>query len=734
MLNIEQWESRLLRASFNGIDFLVKDCDGPAEMVTMMASKMVCGEQIRSSLGPVHILFYPVITAGTHNLSQLLARRFGSKSIRTTMGKLPVRDIPNDATCVIIDDDEHPLLTTSSSESVRSIMTLLSKATNLLWVTTPDRTTTVSNHGCDLMPHLARAQREGRKVVTLNIQQSDDTNLNDIEQKIFEILQTCFFAPAQKSCETDYVYRDGIMLIPRLRPNGNLKEWFQRVTDTQLKPEHFHQKKRALRLHSEASDKPDSLYFIEDSTLNRPIDPLEIEIQAEVYGVNFESLVKSDHMKGSRSTLGECAGVVSAVGSHFKDQYKPGDRVCGWGQTAYASRTRVDGHNVHLLPPSMPYKIGASIPVAFITAYYALVSLANLSKGETVLIHAAADNTGQAALQIAQNIGAVIFTTFRTASEHTLLLDTFKLRREYILSIEAATFRREIKRLTQGLGVDMILDSLEGESLEDSWACVARFGKFVGFGRSQRNSGDFVRTKNSETNTAHFSVDVAALSEHRPQETGDIMSQVMRMFKDGKLRPIHPLTNMGLADIEKAFKIMQSRQHVGKLVIEASSDSLVSCAPSPVPSVRFSQAGTYVIAGEFGALGLDVCRFMATRGAKHVALVSWGLTAFEQQRALGEALRQLGVSLHMVPPESSDRSLDEDLISSPLRRCPPIKGVVQADMLPQVREKKMVTPSLIYHATELPSRYVVSGGLCYHSSVKSPGKTDPTRCFEGSGP
>jgi NADPH:quinone reductase-like Zn-dependent oxidoreductase len=553
----------------------------------------------------------------------------------------------------------------------------------------PDGTTAVSNHGCDLVTDLARTTRaqRRRKIVTLKIQQSDFTDWNDIGQKIFELLQNCFFAPAQRQYETDYVYKDGIMLIPRLKPNGTLKEWFQRATAAKLSPEPFQQEKRVLRLHSEASDKPDSLYFIDDPTLDKPIDPLEIEIQAEAYGVNFERPISSDHLKVSRSTLGECAGVVSAVGSHFKDQYKPGDRVCGWGQIAYASRTRVKGHNVQLLPSSMPYKIGASIPVAFITAYYALVSLANMSEGETVLIHAAAVDTGQAALQIAQKIGAVVFTTVRTDSERTLLLDTFKLRRECVLSIEAATFRREIKRLTQGLGVDIIVDSLEGENLEANWACIARFGKFIRFGGHQGDSGNFVRTKDSETNTAQFSADVAALSEHRPQMIGDIMKQVLKMFKDGELQPIYPLTSMGLAEIGKAFKIVQSRQRVGKLVIEPSSDSLVLCAPSPVPPVRFSQAGTYVIAGDFGALGLDVCRFMATRGAKHVALVSWGLTAFEQQRHLGEALRHLGISLHVVSPESSDRFLEEALISSPLRKCPPIKGVVQADMVPQVRGK-----------------------------------------------
>ncbi len=268
------------------------------------------------------------------------------------------------------------------------------------------------------------------------------------------------------------MYRDGTLLIPRLRPEKKFKKRFQRVTDKQLKPETFHQSERALRLHSETPGKPDILYFIDDLIMGRLIDLSEIEVQAEVYGVNLnEALVALGEMEALTPTLSEFVGVVTAVGFHFKRQYEPRNRVYGWGGTAYASRTRVNGHNVHLLPPSMPYKIGASIPVAFITVYYALVNLANLSNGQTVLIRGAADSTGQAALQIAQNIGAVIFAT---VSERSLLLDTFKLQEQHIFSVKAVTFSCEIKRLTQGHGVNLVVDSLDGEALEDSWAYVAQ--------------------------------------------------------------------------------------------------------------------------------------------------------------------------------------------------------------------------------------------------------------------
>jgi len=91
--------------------------------------------------------------------------------------------------------------------------------------------------------------------------------------------------------------------------------------------------------------------------------------------------------------------------------------------------------------------------------------------------------------------------------------------------------------------------SLDGEASEDSWACVVQSGKFVEVGRSHHLPGDDVRLEHMKTNRAHFSANVATLSEYRPKETGQIMNQVMLLFKDEKLQPITPLKTMGLADI-----------------------------------------------------------------------------------------------------------------------------------------------------------------------------------------
>ena len=81
---------------------------------------------------------------------------------------------------------------------------------------------------------------------------------------------------------------------------------------------------------------------------------------------------------------------------------------------------------------------------------------------------------------------------------------------------------------------------------------------------------------------------------------------------------------------------------------------------------------------------------MVSRGAKHTALISWGYTALTQQIRLGETVRQLGASIHLLPSEDSHQDLNDVLTSCNFYNMAPVKGVVQADLMLQVRWKSLV--------------------------------------------
>ena len=125
----------------------------------------------------------------------------------------------------------------------------------------------------------------------------------------------------------------------------------------------------------------------------------------------------------------------------------------------------------------------STLPLVFATALHGLCDCANLRSGESVLIHAGAGGVGIAAIQIAQLKGAVIYATVSTEEKKDYLVNTFGVKRENIFHSRNASFLPAIMAATKGRGVDVILNSLIGDLLHDSWRCCARFGRFVEIGK-----------------------------------------------------------------------------------------------------------------------------------------------------------------------------------------------------------------------------------------------------------
>ncbi len=690
VMSTDQWNKRLLQNSFSGIEFQAHDHDKATSTVTMMVSKACSAETALRFPRNFQVLVEADIMLDGYGLTQRLVQMFKVKSIKTFVRRLTLQDSPSSAFYMIFDDDEHPLMTESSAKVDGNVLSLLVQATNVLWIASKDNPNAILSQECGPAADLARAARaanDALNLVTLRVQQGLDTLPVDFDQKIFEILQNCFFAPTT-ICETEYVYKDGLMLIPRLKTDVQLKDYIRKINGEPIQADFFHQDDRCLRLHYEAPEKLHGLRFVDSPDASQPIQPWEIEIQCRAFGVNLEPTpVALSEMKETRQTMGECAGTVTRIGSELKDRYEIGDRVCGWGNISYASRNRVRWNNANHLPTVVSFAVGASIPVAFLTAYYALINVANISRGHTVLILSAAESIGQAAMQIVHHIGAKMLVTVRNVSERKLIAEVFKVSQHHILSTGSRDLRKEVHGVTKDRGVDVILGSLTGEDLENGLACLAHFGKFIDIGASHKRTMFSDSKRRFLENTTYVSTNIAALSEYQPEEACNIMSRVLTMFESGVLQAVHPLQKLELSDINEAFKVMQNKDHVGKLVLEANSDTKVNCPPRPGNPMELCPEGTYILAGDFCDLVLDICRFMVSRGAKHIALISWGHIAFAQQKCLEEALRQLGASIHMTSFQDSSQDLTDELMSRYFNDMPPVKGVVQADLMLQVRPK-----------------------------------------------
>ena len=185
----------------------------------------------------------------------------------------------------------------------------------------------------------------------------------------------------------------------------------------------------------------------------------EIEIRVSAAGLNFRDVLNVLGMyKGKSGPLGgECAGTVVRVGVGVT-AFRPGDEVVSVGQGCFSKFVTTAANMAWRKPESLAFEAAVTIPVAFLTAKYALETLACIRPGDRVLIHAGAGGVGLAAIQIARNAGGVVFATAGNPEKREYLTS---IGVDHVMDSRSLDFAREIRELTDGRGVDIVLNSLE---------------------------------------------------------------------------------------------------------------------------------------------------------------------------------------------------------------------------------------------------------------------------------
>ena len=220
----------------------------------------------------------------------------------------------------------------------------------------------------------------------------------------------------------------------------------------------------------------------------------QVEIEVAAAGLNFRDVLRAlgmleDYERkvgarlGIRSALDaplgfECAGRVVRVGEGV-EHLSEGDEVFGIAYGSLASHVTVDANWVARKPSALTLTEAATIPMAFATAVHALEHLAQVKPGETVLIHAAAGGVGQAAVQIAQAAGAEVLATAGQGKWDLLHAQGVR----HVMSSRSLDFRDQVRQLTGGRGVDVVLNSLSGEFIPASLSVLSPGGRFVEIGQ-----------------------------------------------------------------------------------------------------------------------------------------------------------------------------------------------------------------------------------------------------------
>ncbi|MDJ0515594.1 MAG: SDR family NAD(P)-dependent oxidoreductase [Trichodesmium sp. MO_231.B1] len=401
----------------------------------------------------------------------------------------------------------------------------------------------------------------------------------------------------------------------------------------------------------------------------------EVEIEVVAVGLNLRDVLNSlgllkdyyaEHLgvnSVDKLTFGfECAGKISAVGAEVSE-WQVGDEVMlTMIHDGFSSFITAPAEYVMAKPKSMSFNEAATLPLTFVTAYYGLQKLAKIKAGDRVLIHSAAGGVGQAAVQIAQLAGAEIFATASPGKWDFLKSMGIK----HIMNSRTLDFAKEIKEITGGEGVDVVLNSLNGDHIPYSFEALAPKGRFVEIGKI--GIWDEKQVEEKRPDISYYPFDLGDVVKENPGIMGEISEELTQEWNEGKLRAL-PYKVFSNTEITTAFRYMQQAKHIGKIVVEM---------PQLLDEPKSIQAeGSYLITGGLGALGLEVAQWMVTQGAKNIVLTGRSAPKETAQEIIDE-LETAGAKISVLLGDVSKQEDVAKMFQEMEASLPPLKGVIHS--------------------------------------------------------
>ena len=273
-----------------------------------------------------------------------------------------------------------------------------------------------------------------------------------------------------------------------------------------------------------------------------------VEVGEGVQGVKIGDEVLLTHVIG----CGHCYWCVSG-----KDHYCPAMRTIGIHRPGtYAQYTRAPRANVIPKPPDLTFEEASCLALVLLTCWPMMVTRGRVQAGEEVLVHAAGSGIGTMAIQIAKAYGARVVTTGGTKAK---LQRAIQLGADEVINYREKNFVEEATRLTDGRGVDLVVDPVGGQTLVDSIKTLAQGGRLVTCA-SGSLAGDTLSFGLSDVREKRVDLIFSFLGSKAE------LLEALKLVKQGKIKPvIHQI--LSLEDAAVAHQMLEERQQFGKIVL-----------------------------------------------------------------------------------------------------------------------------------------------------------------------
>lgn len=257
-----------------------------------------------------------------------------------------------------------------------------------------------------------------------------------------------------------------------------------------------------------------------------------------------------------------CAGVLREVGAQVSDR-KVGDRVTAlMMHGSHAERAAIPAGATWLVPESVSFEHAACVPVAWGTAHDCLFEFGRLRAGESVLVQAGSSGVGLACVQLAKRAGAIVYAT--ASREKFERLSEFGV--DHPIAYREVDFADSIRELTSGRGVDLVVDSVGGDTLQRSLLCLAYRGRAISVGNVSRGDLRVDPAPLSQGNRSLTGVFLGAEVAFQTARVRAMLDTILRDLAHGELRTVVDRT-FPLAQAAAAHAYIESRAAFGRVVL-----------------------------------------------------------------------------------------------------------------------------------------------------------------------
>ncbi|KAH8721497.1 polyketide synthase PksD [Phaeosphaeriaceae sp. PMI808] len=677
-----QLDTALEESGLSRADLVIRPCDNNEtaectkmiictaknqEPISLEASRVliVINGQSDSQISMASRLEKEIFQAPKHQASVVCLSQFADVNV-----------VPTDRVILIADLDNR-MLTDMTEETLALVKSWIQQVKNLLWISQSDRADDSASSPCpctglkDGFLRTLRSEFNTKKIISLTLE--DEVDAIEHVAKVFDA------AFADSSSDLEYTVRNGQVLTARLIEEVDKNNELNSSIAPQLHTEPW-LPGPPLKLDIGSRGSLDTLHFAEDIEHYKPLGPKEVEVEAKAWGLNFRDVFLALGRLDEDEFGADCTGVVKRVGSECS-VIQPGDRICLNAIGCMRMYPRAEESAVVKLADSVSFEEACAVISPTVTAWYSLIEVARLQAGDKILIHAASGATGQLAIQIAKMVGAEVFATVGYDHKKQLLINQYGLPEDHIFYSRNTSFAKGIMRITNGYGVDVVLNSLVGEGLRASWDCVAPYGRFVEIGKADINANASLPMSCFAKNVSFSAVDLRHVNYYRKELGIRLLIKAMELATERSVHYPKPLNLYDVDAVEDAFRYMQSGKNTGRIVVRIDHATKVQKKLVRRKTWQFDENSSYLIAGGLGGIGRSILKWMATRGAKYLIVPSRSGAASEAAAQIVEQLSKQGVTVASPKCDISCKDSLSQMLEDCGRSMPRVRGCINAAMV-----------------------------------------------------